>query len=32
VVLAQNHEAFVALMQRGRDYLEDRRTVTQRRA
>lgn len=32
VVLSQNHEAFVALMQRGRDYLEDRRTVTQRRA
>jgi len=31
-VLSQNHEAFVALMQRGRDYLEDRRTVTQRRA
>ena len=31
-VLSQNHEAFVALMQRGRDYLEDRRTVTERRA
>src|SRR5215469_2743090 len=31
-VLSQNHDAFVALMQRGRDYLEDRRTVTQRRA
>ena len=25
-VLSQDHEAFVALMQRGRDYLEDRRT------
>jgi chorismate mutase/prephenate dehydrogenase len=31
-VLSQNHEAFVALMRRGRDYLEDRRTVTERRA
>src|SRR5262249_16377652 len=31
-VLSQNHDAFVALMQRGRDYLEDRRTVTERRA
>ena len=31
-VLSQNHDAFVALMQRGRDYLEDRRTVAERRA
>ncbi len=31
-VLSQNHDAFVALMQRGREYLEDRRTVTERRA
>jgi chorismate mutase / prephenate dehydrogenase len=31
-VLSQNHDAFVALMRRGRDYLEDRRTVTERRA
>jgi chorismate mutase / prephenate dehydrogenase len=31
-VLSQDHEAFVALMRRGRDYLEDRRTVTERRA
>ena len=31
-VLSQDHDAFVALMRRGRDYLEDRRTVTQRRA
>ncbi len=31
-VLSQNHDAFVVLMQRGRDYLEDRRTVTERRA
>ncbi len=31
-VLSQNHEAFVALMQRGRDYLDDRRTVAGRRA
>jgi chorismate mutase/prephenate dehydrogenase len=31
-VLSQNHEAFVALMRRGRDYLADRRTVTERRA
>ncbi|HUI60865.1 MAG TPA: prephenate dehydrogenase/arogenate dehydrogenase family protein [Steroidobacteraceae bacterium] len=31
-VLSQDHAAFVALMQRGRDYLEDRRTVTERRA
>ena len=31
-VLSQDHEAFVALMRRGRDYLEDRRDVTERRA
>jgi chorismate mutase/prephenate dehydrogenase len=31
-VVAQDHEAFVALMRRGRDYLADRRTVTERRA
>jgi chorismate mutase/prephenate dehydrogenase len=31
-VLSQDHDAFVALMRRGRDYLEDRRTVTERRA
>jgi chorismate mutase/prephenate dehydrogenase len=31
-VLSQNHDAFVALMQRGRDYLDDRRSVTERRA
>jgi chorismate mutase/prephenate dehydrogenase len=31
-VLSQDHEAFEALMRRGRDYLEDRRTVTERRA
>jgi len=31
-VLSQNHDAFVALMQRGRDYLEDRRSVAERRA
>jgi chorismate mutase/prephenate dehydrogenase len=31
-VLSQDHDAFVALMSRGREYLEDRRTVTQRRA
>jgi len=31
-VLSQDHAAFVTLMQRGRDYLEDRRTVTERRA
>ncbi len=31
-VLSQDHEAFVALMRRGRDYLEDRRSVTERRA
>ncbi|MBV8910576.1 MAG: bifunctional chorismate mutase/prephenate dehydrogenase [Gammaproteobacteria bacterium] len=31
-VVSQNHDAFVALMRRGRDYLEDRRSVTERRA
>ncbi len=31
-ILSQDHDAFVALMQRGREYLEDRRTVTERRA
>jgi chorismate mutase/prephenate dehydrogenase len=31
-VVSQDHDAFVALMQRGRDYLEDRRSVAERRA
>ena len=31
-VLSQDREAFVALMRRGRDYLADRRMVTERRA
>ncbi|HEY1899273.1 MAG TPA: prephenate dehydrogenase/arogenate dehydrogenase family protein [Steroidobacteraceae bacterium] len=31
-VLSQDHDAFVALMTRGRAYLEDRRSVTERRA
>jgi len=31
-VLSQDHHAFVALMRRGRDYLEDRRSVAERRA
>jgi chorismate mutase/prephenate dehydrogenase len=31
-VLSQDHHAFVALMRRGRDYLADRRSVTERRA
>ena len=31
-VISQDHDAFVALMRRGRDYLEDRRTVAERRA
>jgi chorismate mutase / prephenate dehydrogenase len=31
-VLSQNHDAFVALMRRGRDYFEDRRSVAERRA
>jgi len=31
-VLSQDHDAFVALMRRGRDYLQDRRSVKERRA
>src|SRR5215471_3104869 len=31
-VVARNHDAFVALMRRGREYLDDRRSVTERRA
>jgi len=31
-VLSQDHGAFAALMRRGRDYLEDRRSVAERRA
>ncbi len=31
-VLSQDHDTFVALMRRGRDYLQDRRTATERRA
>jgi chorismate mutase / prephenate dehydrogenase len=31
-VLSQDHDAFVALMRRGRDYLQDRRSVTEQRA
>jgi chorismate mutase / prephenate dehydrogenase len=31
-VLSRDHPAFVALMKRGRDYLEDRRSITERRA
>jgi chorismate mutase/prephenate dehydrogenase len=31
-ILSQDREAFVALMRRGRDYLADRRAVTERRA
>ncbi len=31
-ILSQDHDAFVALMQRGREYLDDRRSVTERRA
>ncbi len=31
-VLSQDHDAFVSLMIRGREYLEDRRSVTDRRA
>jgi len=30
-VLSQDHHAFVALMSRGRDYLQDRRSVTEHR-
>jgi chorismate mutase/prephenate dehydrogenase len=31
-VLSQDHHTFVALMRRGRDYLQDRRSVTEHRA
>jgi chorismate mutase / prephenate dehydrogenase len=31
-VLSQDHDGFVALMNRGREYLEDRRSVTEKRA
>jgi len=31
-VIARDHDAFVALMRQGRDYLEDRRSVAERRA
>ena len=31
-VLSRDHEVFTALMRQGRDYLEDRRTLAQRRA
>src|SRR5262249_41734550 len=31
-VLSQDHDTFVALMRRGREYLADRRTLTERRA
>ena len=31
-VLSKDHQAFAALMRRGRDYLEDRRSVAERRA
>ena len=31
-VISQNFESFAALMRRGREYLEDRRSVTERRA
>src|SRR5579875_87105 len=31
-VLSRDHDAFVALMTRGRDYLEDRRSLAERRA
>ena len=31
-VLSQDHDTFVALMRRGRDYLQGRRSVTERRA
>ena len=31
-VLSRDHDVFVALMRQGRDYLEDRRTLAQRRA
>ncbi|HEX5459796.1 MAG TPA: prephenate dehydrogenase/arogenate dehydrogenase family protein [Steroidobacteraceae bacterium] len=31
-VLSQDHDVFVAMMQQGREYLEDRRSVAERRA
>ncbi len=31
-VLSRNHDVFVALMRQGREYLQDRRTVVERRA
>jgi chorismate mutase/prephenate dehydrogenase len=31
-VLSRDHDAFVALMRRGRDYLQDRKILTERRA
>jgi chorismate mutase / prephenate dehydrogenase len=31
-VLSRDHDAFVALMRRGRDYLQDRKALTERRA
>jgi chorismate mutase/prephenate dehydrogenase len=31
-ILSQDHDAFVALMRQGREYLDDRRSVTERRA
>jgi chorismate mutase/prephenate dehydrogenase len=31
-VITQDHDSFVALMRQGRDYLEDRRSVAERRA
>jgi chorismate mutase/prephenate dehydrogenase len=31
-VLSQDHAAFVALMRRGHDYLQDRKILTERRA
>jgi len=31
-VLSRDHDTFVGLMRRGRDYLEDRRSVAERRA
>jgi chorismate mutase / prephenate dehydrogenase len=31
-IVSQDHDAFVALMQRGRDYLDDRKSVTEQRA
>jgi chorismate mutase/prephenate dehydrogenase len=31
-VVSQDHDTFVAMMRRGRDYLEDRRNVAERRA